>query len=288
MASQYSIASTNYKLLINSQGAELAGLYWKDLDHNWIWSGESWKRHAPLLFPIVGRLKNDRYTINQKPYELTQHGFARDMEFSVVDSSASEITLKLSSSEKTREKYPYDFNLFVHYEVSNENIKVTFKVHSAQEIYFSLGWHPAFSFPNHQDLMGDLKAIWEKKSTSYHLLNKDGLITPTEIAQSSPLPIEHTTFQKDALVFTQGLGNTVTLSSKEAKAQLSMHTENAPQFGIWSKNAMEFVCLEPWWGCADLENTTQNFQEKFGLQHSLPSEEWSQTIQLKLADYSSE
>ncbi|MFM6929238.1 MAG: aldose 1-epimerase family protein, partial [Bdellovibrio sp.] len=203
LQNQHSISSTNYKLIINSHGAELAGLYWKDLDHNWIWSGDSWKRHAPILFPIVGRLKNDRYTVNGSSYELSQHGFARDMEFSVTEASANAITFKLTSSTKTFEKYPFHFDLFVRYEVSNDDMAVTFKVHSKEEIYFSIGWHPAFVFPDQKSLMEDLRVAWEKPQTSYHLLSKEGLIAPEALMMPSPLNIEPSTFQKDALIFKE-------------------------------------------------------------------------------------
>ncbi|MFM6927882.1 MAG: hypothetical protein ACKOX6_05420, partial [Bdellovibrio sp.] len=93
------------------------------------------------------------------------------------------------------------------------------------------------------------------------------------------------TFQKDALIFKEGLGDTVIMDSQKAKMQISMHTGGASQFGIWSKNAEEFVCLEPWWGCADLEDAQGDLKMKFGIQKTGPSQEWSRTVRISLAQW---
>lgn len=284
MTTQHSISSKNYKLILSSLGAELVGLYRKGQDHNWIWSGESWKRHAPILFPIVGRLKGDRYTLDGEIYELGQHGFARDTLFSVIESDSKSITFKMSSSEQTLAKYPYSFEFFVRYEVSDDDVAVTFRVRSEQEIFFSCGWHPGFSFPNHKSLLGDMQVTSEASDFSHQLLNGEGLIQPQLTAESASLVIQDSTFQQDALIFKNGLGNLVELSSKKAGVKISMHTGGASQFGIWSKNPSEFVCLEPWWGCADLEAAQGDLKSKFGIQCISPNEEWQRVVRIQLSD----
>jgi len=285
MATQHSISSKNYKLILSSLGAELVGLYWKGQDHNWIWNGESWKRHAPVLFPIVGRLGNDRYTVDGKAYELSQHGFARDTEFSVIESDSKSLTFKMSSSEQTLVKYPYQFEFFVRYEVSDEEMLVSFRVQSVEKIFFSCGWHPAFSFPNQEALLGDMQVEVQASKISYHLLSAEGLIKPLPIEKVTPLVIQDSTFQKDALIFKDGLGDRVELSSKKANTKISMHTGGASQFGLWSKNPAEFVCLEPWWGCADLEDSQGDLKGKFGIQQVGPSQEWRRTVKLSLLPF---
>lgn len=284
--SQHTISSSRYKITINSLGAELSGLYWKSSRHNWIWNGESWKRHAPVLFPIVGRLKGDSYTVDGKTYELSQHGFARDTEFSVVESDSRSITFKMTSSEQTLAKYPYQFEFFVRYEVSDDDVAVSFRVRSEREIFFSCGWHPAFSFPNQESLLGNMQVTGASSDFSYQLLNAEGLIEPLITDETAPLVVQGSTFQKDALIFINGLGDLVELSSKKAGVRISMHTGGASQFGIWSKNPAEFVCLEPWWGCADLLEASQNdLPSKFGIQHVVPSQEWSRTVRLSLLQW---
>ena len=260
------------------------GLYWKGQDHNWIWSGESWKRHAPVLFPIVGRLKGDCYALDGKTYELSQHGFARDAEFAIIESDAGSITFKMSSSDQTSAKYPYQFEFFVCYEVSDDDVAVTFRIRSKQEIFFSCGWHPGFSFPNQKSLLGDMQVTSEALDFSYQLLNAEGLIKPQLTVEKAPLVIQDSTFKKDALIFTKGLGDLVELSSQKAGVKISMDTGGASQFGIWSKNPSEFVCLEPWWGCADLEAAQGDLKSKFGIQCIPPNEEWQRVVRIQLSD----
>lgn len=283
MSTLHNISSKNYRLTLNSQGAELVNFQWKNDAHNWIWSGESWKRHAPVLFPIVGRLKKDRYSLNGKTYEMGQHGFARDEDFEVVEATGQSIVFKLRASEKSLKNYPYPFELTIRYEAFEDYVAVSFQVQSSEEIYFSMGWHPAFSFPEQKSLLGDLTVAGAFVKNSYSLLNNEGLIEAKAHPLSSPLIIEKDTFQKDALVFKTTLGDVVEMYSKKAGTKITMHTGGAPQFGIWSKNPAEFVCLEPWWGCADLEGAQGGFTQKYGIQHIQPSQTWTRTVKLSLS-----
>ena len=140
----------------SKSGAELTRIFSKALNKEILWNGDSkyWGRHSPILFPIVGRLKDNETIIDNKVYNMTQHGFARDMNFELINTTDNSITYKLTSSEETKEVYPYDFNLFIIYTINNEKINVKWKIENIdnKEIYFSIGAHPAFNISSSKNL----------------------------------------------------------------------------------------------------------------------------------------
>ena len=148
----------NKDLIVESKkaGAELVRIYSKKYNKEILWNGDEkfWARRSPVLFPIVGKLKENKTLIEDKIFSMNQHGFARDMNFELINTTDNSITYKLTSSEETKEVYPYDFNLFITYTINNEKINVKWKIENIdnKEIYFSIGAHPAFNISSSKNL----------------------------------------------------------------------------------------------------------------------------------------
>lgn len=275
------ISIENEKLTasINFKGAELISLKKKSTGTEYIWQADPafWGRHAPILFPIVGRLKNDEYLINDKRYSLTQHGFARDMEFELTEKSDSVAGLLLKSTMDTRMAYPYKFHLKVQYSLKGSSLEISYEVinKSVEMMYFSIGGHPAFNCPVFPgDKKTDYTILFEKPENAFtqRLSNglRNGKIIPV-LENTNNLPITDDLFKDDALIFSDLNSEYVSLSKKSEKL-LTLHFKNFPYLGIWSKSAdAPFVCFEPWFGLADREDHDYNFDNKEGILHLDPN-----------------
>lgn len=273
-----SVTIENNQLIavIAEHGAELQSLKSKAHDLEYIWKGdpEYWGKHAPLLFPIVGALKNDQYTYQGKTYTLPRHGFARNMDFEVIAQTTDTASFRLTSSEATRENYPFDFELYVHYELGGEGIQIRYEVlnTSEEEMLFSIGGHPAFNVPL------DPKLNFE----DYYLAfspRKSRLILPLEgnyinmdqrtLGQTNTnIGLSHELFKNDALIYeTKGL-NSISICSDYSPQSVTVTYNNMPYVGIWSPSPKEapFVCIEPWVGVADTLTASGELVEKLGIQ----------------------
>ncbi len=270
----YEIKNEFLKAKVKSFGAELNGLLKIDENLEYIWQGDSkyWARHSPILFPIVGRLKNDSYFYKNQKYNMTQHGFARDKEFELIKKEDDFLEFRLCSDEKSLEIYPFDFELYLSYKLEKSSLIVSYKVinKSDEKMLFSIGAHPAFNWSLEEDLKKeDYFLEFENiKQTKRYFLNDLGLvydsvdlkITDNKIALNEEL------FKNDALVFNDLNIKTLTLKNSKNKNFVKLNFENFPYLGIWSKpSGAPFLCIEPWFGVADEQNSTQNLEDKKGI-----------------------
>ena len=270
----YEIKNEFLKAKVKSFGAELNGLLKIDENLEYIWQGDSkyWARHSPILFPIVGRLKNDSYFYKNQKYNMTQHGFARDKEFELIKKEDDFLEFRLCSDEKSLEIYPFDFELYLSYKLEKSSLIVSYKVinKSDEKMLFSIGAHPAFNWSLEEDLKKeDYFLEFENiKQTKRYFLNDLGLvydsvdlkITDNKIALNEEL------FKNDALVFNDLNIKTLTLKNSKNKNFVKLNFENFPYLGIWSKpSGAPFICIEPWFGVADEQNSTQNLEDKKGI-----------------------
>ncbi|MFY4823151.1 aldose 1-epimerase family protein [Aliarcobacter butzleri] len=263
----YEIKNSFIKAQIKSFGAELNSLKKCDENFEYIWQANSkyWARHSPVLFPIVGRLKEDSYFYKNKKYSLSQHGFARDKEFEVVQNEADFIEFRLKSDEKSLEFYPFFFELDIGYKLDKNSLIVSYKVKnkSDEKMYFSIGAHPAFNTQ-----VGDFLEFENIKTTKRYFLDEKGLIYKNEDLnlENSKLCLDKDLFKDDALVFNDSNIKQITLKNIENKSRVKVKFDNFPYLGIWSKpNDAPFVCIEPWFGVADEENANQKIEDKKGI-----------------------
>ncbi|MHC5248178.1 aldose 1-epimerase family protein [Enterococcus sp. LJL90] len=271
------IENQQLQATFSTLGAELISLKGKKTNIEYIWNGnpEFWNRHAPVLFPFVGRLKDNQYQFKGKTYQMGQHGFARDMEFTITQQSPTDITFTLVSDEKTKTNYPFDFQLNIRYSVGGDGLMVVYEVVNtgADEMYFSIGGHPAFNVPleaglNFEDYFLDFSP--KKSRTKLPLAGPYIDLDQRTLAQTNTaISLSHALFKEDALVFeTRGL-NSYTIASEKSEHSVTLSYSDMNFVGIWSPYPKKapFVCIEPWCGVADTLGTTGELSEKFGIKH---------------------
>lgn len=269
----YSLTSSDLVVGVKTLGAELCSIKGVNNGVEYIWQANpaDWGRHAPILFPIVGKLKGDSYQYKEKTYHLPQHGFARDQEFSLIESTESKLVFELTSNDDLKLVYPFDFSLLVTYELSGNSLQISYYVKNpgTDPLLYSVGAHPAFRIPIHPEAKrSDYEILFEKEeSVVVHLIDGGLLSGKTEplSLEQNRLAISDSLFNKDALVF-KGLASKKLSLAKAGEAPFLNFYFDAPYFGIWSKSGTsEFVCLEPWNGIADSVNHNQLLIKKEGI-----------------------
>ena len=269
----YEIKNEFLKAKVKSFGAELNGLLKIDENLEYIWQGDSkyWARHSPILFPIVGRLKNDSYFYKNQKYNMSQHGFARDKEFEIVEKKDDFIEFKLSSDEKTLKIYPFSFELYLSYKLERNSLIVSYKVinKSDEKMLFSIGAHPAFNWSLEKDLKKeDYFLEFEINNSKRYFLNELGLVFDSIDLkfEDKKLFLNEELFKNDALVFNDLNIKNLTFKNIRNENFIKLNFENFAYLGIWSKpSGSPFLCIEPWFGVADEENASQNFEDKKGI-----------------------
>ena len=287
----FTIENSHLSVTISAKGAELQQLYNKVLQLDYLWDANPafWAKHAPVLFPIVGELKEGRYYYNNQAYKLGRHGFAREMDFAVTAQSPTSISFLLESSPATQAKYPFDFKFEVKYELSENSLKTTYRVSNTGKdaMYFSVGGHPAFRIPLTADT--SYEDYYLEFNHPEHAgrwpISKEGLIEekPVELLnQTDRLPLSKALFAKDALVFKGLASNSVALKSDKHNHGLLFDFTGFPYLGIWAAKDADFVCIEPWCGIADSVNSKQQLVHKEGIQVLQPAKNfarsWSVTL----------
>jgi galactose mutarotase-like enzyme len=277
------------KVEVAELGAEVRSVFHKDTEISYMWSGDAayWGRVSPVLFPIVGRLKDSQYKAEGKTYELSQHGFLRDAKFQVSRANKSAVTFILESNGGYKEVYPYEFRVEISYHLDQDKLSVDWKVtnlEQAKTMYFSIGAHPAFRIPlvpgeETADYKLRLKPVQGKQVTAYELV--DGLIQkngqPTVLPAT---PVKADLFANDALVYDHI--DEVHLQSEKGNG-VAVAMSGFPFVGIWSKydQATEtmapFICIEPWFGIADTVDSIGEFSQKTGIQQLLPQNDFRST-----------
>ena len=256
----YSIENDKIKVQIDSMGCEMVSLYNKRDDKELIWKGDAavWKRHAPILFPLVGRYRDDECRIDGKTYRSTQHGFARDSEFMLLAKGDEFISFTLPIiGDEHSDAFPYKCLLNIMYRINGSLVDVCVDVMNkdVRPINFSLGGHPAFVYGDCESLTGCKIRFNDVKKVNYRLLDSNGLLTD----QTYTLPLDgdgkvevtKDFFDRDAYVIDNNQVKSVSLI-RDGEAFITVKSD-APVFGIWSKKGFNnpFICIEPWYGCSD-------------------------------------
>lgn len=268
---------------INTHGAELTSLVSKENGREYIWYGKKdiWGGHSPILFPIVGMLKDEKYILDDKEYSLKKHGFARnsDFEFEKINDSCIKFTLK--DNEQTLTSYPYHFVLTVKFQLEGKKISVSHFVENCNEsqMYFSLGAHPAFNAR-----VGS-KIVFDKTETlNSFRIDKQGMITGEECSvldNSREIVITEGIFNEDALIF-EGMKSEGAYLEENGKKLFHFKWGKVPYLGFWAKPGAPYVCIEPWFGVNDGCNSEGNLKRKVGIQKLEKAEEFSYTWLAKI------
>lgn len=283
------IRSDGIAAIIKAAGAELCSLKTTDgLELLWQ-AGPEWPRHAPLLFPIVGRLKNDELRHKGKTYPMTQHGFARDLRFEWIARDASSCKLALADSDVARARYPFGFRLEVTYTAAGNDLHVAFEIINTGEetLPASLGGHPAFAWPLQPGLAKDAYALTFSNDEPAPIRRLQGGLMRLD-AQPSPvkgrtLALSERLFDDDAMILDQLASNSVRYAADRGPA-IEMSWDGFRELGIWSKpGGAPFLCIEPWHGFASPSDFDGDFADKPGLLHITPGARRALSYRIRVA-----
>ncbi len=271
------------KISVSAHGAELSSIYDKENNRELIWQADPkfWARHAPVLFPFVGNVNKGVYKYKGKSYPMTAHGFARDMDFDFLEKSEDRISFILRSDAKTKENYPFDFELIITHVLENKTVKVQWEVinlSKTEPLYYSIGGHPAFTCPlNEGESRNGYKVKFGKDKLKYVLILPDtrevDYQNPNELElDNGYLDITEHLFDKDALIFDDYQIESASLCTPDGKPYVTLNCKDFPSFGLWSNPSSEagYVCLEPWLGRCDNKGFDGELPNKYGTQMITP------------------
>lgn len=268
----YQLKNEYLQVTIKSEGAEITSVQSTEgLEYMWSGDEKYWGRHAPVLFPIVGKVVDNNYKIGEnesKEYALSQHGFARDSAFDVAYQDEERIIFVLNSNESTKEKYPFDFQLKLTYELDERTVKLTYEVDNTgtEKMYFSIGGHPAFNCPLLEgETLEDYYIEFEVKEKAKKLL-----ITPevylsgeTEKYEAKRIDLSWDFFKDGVTILTELKSDLVTLKSTKNSHSITIARKELPFLGLWSpEQGAPFVCIEPWVGHTDYITSSRVLSEK--------------------------
>ncbi len=252
---------------INEIGAEIRSMSYNGSERMWKGLPEVWAGVAPLLFPICGGLKDDKFVYDGKEYTLQKHGYARFKEFTVESHSDTEAVFLHKSDDETLKSYPFNYELRVIYNLTDNGVKVTYDVRNTdvKDMYFSIGSHEGFFTP---EGIEDYDVIFPEKETLNAYMLDGNLLqknTLPIIKESNVLPLYDKYFTVDALVFKDLKSKSATLRNRKTGKFVTVEFPDKPYFLLWHKHLAPYICLEPWAGIQDPQETDYDITKKEGI-----------------------
>jgi len=266
------LENSELRIQLNAYGAEMQSFFNKKRKQECLWQADSryWGRHAPILFPIVGRLANDELKHQNQSYPMSQHGFARDSLFKIISQTDTTIQFSLQSNENSLEQYPFHFELIVEYSLDSNKLTTTYIIRNPEKSILpaSIGAHPAFNWPLLPDIdkSEHLIQFTHDEHSEIRRLDK-GLLLQEKIKNplnKNNLVLTDTLFEHDALIFDQLISREVKYSASN-KLSLTLRFQDFPHLGIWTKPGASFICIEPWQGYSSPVNFDGEITEKPGI-----------------------
>lgn len=294
---KYTIKNKYLQIEVDSFGAELKSLKNLENDTEYLWQGDAkyWNRTSPVLFPIVGKLLDDEYIYKNKSYKMSQHGFARDKEFVLVEQNEEFLKFVQESDVETLKIYPFVYKLFISYEIKESTVKISYEVvnKSNDKMFFSIGAHPAFNWPladkssneNKDDYYFEFDNLDEDTKLSAFPLFQNGISSKKLDIKldKKRLNICEDTFKNDALIFKNENIDMIKLKNYKNDKFIEVCLDGFSYLGLWSKpSGAPFVCIEPWHGIADFTNHNKNIEEKVGINSLEKDEVFSSSYVIKI------
>lgn len=270
---------------VHSKGAELHSIIKKEDGQEMLWQAdpEIWGRHAPILFPYCGRLKNGTFMHKDVMYEGKQHGFARDFEHALVEQHPDRVTLCLEANARTMEIYPFAFKLFSTYRLEGNVLHHEIRVENDgnEDMPFSFGYHPAFLCPfDPQHNPEDYVLRFDAPQTPQVIVTDetDGLVTGeryTYFENQTDIPVHDGMFDHDSVCFADLKAKTFSIVEKDTGRSIAVNIENFPYVLMWSaKGPIHYLCIEPWHGLPDARSASGIWTEKSDTIVLPPEKEW--------------
>lgn len=270
----HTISNDQLSVQIANKGAELQSIRQQQNNVEYLWSGDPayWAKKSPVLFPIVGGLKNNTYRYKGKDYQLGRHGFARENNFELAEETNNSLTFSLKSNEQTKASYPFDFVFNVKYALQENKLEITFIVENSgsDNLLFSVGAHPGFAVPLVRDTKYEDYYLQfnQTEDASRWPLSAQGLVeaTPTLFLKNENiLPLKKALFYEDAIIFKHLKSDEISVLSDKTSHGIKVKFAGFPYIGIWAAKNADFVCIEPWCGIADSVNASGKLEEKEGI-----------------------
>ncbi|TYZ27192.1 aldose 1-epimerase family protein [Selenomonas caprae] len=280
----YTLENETLCVLVRSHGAELRSIKERADETEYLWDGnpEWWKYSSPVLFPIVGKLRDGKYRVSGTEYELPGHGFGRISDFELVSRQQDSIEFALEWTEDTLKVYPWKFALYVSYELEENKIKVIWRVRNLDEkhMVFSIGAHGAFRCPIVPgEKFEDYYLAFNEAEDMRNLpLDSKGQFQReygNMAVKGTKLPLNYEMFRNDALAYAGQKSTQVSLRSTKSEKSLTVEAKGFPYWGYWTpdKGGAPFLCIEPWHGHADYVDFAGDFKDREGSEELAPGEE---------------
>lgn len=255
------------KVLIDEMGAQIRSVVKEEKEYMWQADPQIWKSTAPLMFPICGGLKDDRFIYSGKEYILPKHGFARNMLFTVEKADSTYAVFCLKANEDSRKMYPFEFELRLIYSVEGDALTVKYEVKNAGEnvMYFSIGSHEGYYTP---EGIEDYDIIFPEKETLNSVMVDGNLLqdhTLPIIRNSNVLPLYDKYFLVDCLIFKDVKSRSCVLRNRRKGKSIKVDFPDASYFVLWHPHGAPFICIEPWSGIPDDQHSSYNLADKEGI-----------------------
>ena len=280
------------RMTIDDTGAQMMSITAAD-GTEYLWSGDSayWGGRAPNLFPYVGRLTDDVYTVDGRSYGMKRHGFSRHMTFETQKQAPDKVAFRLTATEETKAVYPWTFAFSVAYELDGSTVFITYSVENrdSRDLYFGLGAHPGFRVPLESGkCFEDYRLTFRRPCQPWRVEMSDacmicGQETPYPLENGVTMPLRHSLFDRDAVIL-KNMDRTVTLSAGEGTKGLTLSIPRMRYLGVWHtpKSGASFVCLEPWVSLPARQDVVEDFSQQNDLITLSPGEiyrnRWSITV----------
>jgi galactose mutarotase-like enzyme len=271
----FTIESENLVVQVNLKGMELCSIRSKATGREYLWQGDPqfWTGQAPVLFPIIGALKNGKTSFNEIDYALPKHGFIRNSSLGkLIKQESNRLVFLVESSPETKAVYPFEFSFELTYEISGKALIVSHQITNRgdESMYYSLGGHPAFNLPmSSNEKLEDYSVVFPKEETDHTwFIAEEGLIGGEGdllLDHSKEIQLNDHIFDGDALIFKHLKSRSVSLVHAERGPFIRVDFEDFDYLGIWAKPGAPYVCLEPWLGIADSVNHSGKLVDKEGI-----------------------
>lgn len=289
----FQLSNDLLNIKVKAKGAELCEISSAKNNRQFMWHADPnvWASYAPNLFPIIGSMKNDSYVFKGKNYHMPKHGFVRqNKNIKLIERTKNSLTFSLKQNEQLREWFPFNFEFLLKYTLIENTLTLTHTVKNLDDsdMYFSIGGHPAFKCPFYDgENYTDYHLEFEHPETaeSYLLNMNNGLITNKTkpvFDTKNTINLKPDLFNEDALIFKDLTSRKVALVSKTHGEILNVSFNDFNYLGIWAKPNAPYVCIEPWLGIADHENTNQDLTQKEGIINLAANKTFTATYSIQI------
>ncbi len=275
---------------VSEHGAELQSLVLSSSGEEYLWQGDAnvWSGRAPVLFPLVGMLRDNTLVYRGQSLSIPKHGLARQADFVCMEQSTESVTFSLQSSAATLASYPWQFELQCKFTLDGYSLRVDYTVinRDDSEMIFTIGSHPAFALPLGDAALEDYAIEFEHNETlDRYFLDDDGLLTDTAsplLKNENLIKITASLFDRDALIFKNIQSRLIHLNHKTGGRRLTVDTGGAPHLGLWAKPGAAFVCIEPWYGYNAAQSDSTAFEEKPAMLRLAPGAEFNTALGIEI------